>query len=87
MRGVFGVVGLLLVLVAVGWLAKSQLQMVGGGKEARPSAGSVPGVPAPIGAQDVPNGNVQQHSQQVQQQFKAMADAAIQTPRAMPEDN
>jgi hypothetical protein len=29
---------------------------------------------------------VQQQSQQIQQQFKTMADAAVQTPRAMPDD-
>lgn len=84
MRAMFGVVGLLLVLLIVGVLAKSQMKAVGGG--ALPPLSSQSASPAPAGTLAQPDGNVQQQSQQMQQQFKAMADAAVQTPRAMPDD-
>ncbi len=84
MRAMFGVVGLLLVLLIVGVLAKSQMKAVGGGP--LPPLSSQSASPAPAGTLAQPDGNVQQQSQQMQQQFKAMADAAVQTPRAMPDD-
>jgi hypothetical protein len=86
MRAMFGVVGLLLVLVIVGLLAKTQLKAVGSTKVPALSASAASGSVSPAGVQVNPDGNVQQQSQQIQQQFKTMADAAVQTPRAMPDD-
>ncbi len=76
MRGVFGIVGLLLVVAVVGLLAKKQISSVNDIKV------PVPGVAAPAVN---PAGNVQQQSQQIQQQFKAAAEAAVQQPRPEPE--
>ena len=81
MRTLFGVVGLLLVLAIVGFLAKKQLTALGDTKVPALAASAAPGA-----VQVNPDGNVQQQSQQIQQQFKAMADAAVHAPRAMPED-
>ena len=81
MRALFSIVGLLVVLAIVGMLARSQLS----------SRNTVKLPAAPDGAAAVtiqvdPNANVQQQSQQIQQQFKAAAEAAVQQPRAMPDD-
>lgn len=86
MRAMFGVVGLLLVLVIVGLLAKTQLKAVGSTTVPALSTSAASGAVSPVGVQVNPDGNVQQQSQQIQQQFKAMADAAVQTPRAVPDD-
>ena len=86
MRAIFGVVGLLLVLVTVGFLAKTQLKTFGGSQTPALSASAAAGVMPQVNVQVAPGAPVQQQSQQIQQQFKAMADAAVQTPRAMPDD-
>lgn len=85
MRGLFGVVGLLLVLAIVGVLTKKQLKAVSTLPVPTLSA-SAAGTAAPLNVQINPEGNVQQQSQQIQQQFKSMAEAAVQAPRAMPDD-
>ena len=81
MRALFSIVGLLVVLAIVGVLAKSQLSSRNTAK--------LPAAPygdAAVTIQVNPNANVQQQSQQIQQQFKAAAEAAVQQPRAMPDD-
>ncbi len=84
MRAVFGVLSLLIVVAAVGFLAKKQLTSV--------SEIKVPAVTSP-GVADVPalpttstTGNVPQQSQQIQQQFKAAAEAGMQQARPMPDE-
>lgn len=67
MRGLLGIVGLLLTLAIVGVLMKKQTAPLSAG-----SAG-----PAQSG---------QQQSDQVQTQVKQSIDAALQTPRAVPDD-
>ena len=94
MRRVFGVLSLLFVVAVVGFLAKKQMASVnqikvpsvsapaGAGAVQEAAPGSAPGsVAAPT-----PTGNVQQQSQQIQQQFKAAAEAAVQQARPMPDE-
>lgn len=74
MRGLFGIVGLLLTLAIVGVLAKKNLS-------------SVTTVAPPAGLASAPAGStVQQQSQILQQQVKQSVEAAVQQPRTMPED-
>lgn len=88
MRSVFGVLSLLLVVAVIGFLAKKQMSSVNEIKLPDPSAVSA-GNPAssvsPTNPVSAP-GNVQQQSQQIQQQFKAAAEAAVQQARPMPDD-
>lgn len=79
MRSVFGVLTLLMVVAVVGLLAKKQLSAVSAIKPPMPVASGV--LP-----QSPPTGNIQQQSQQVQQQFKAATEAALQQPRAVPDE-
>ena len=81
MRALFSIVGLLVVLAIVGMLARSQLSSRNTVKLPAASDGA-----AAVTIQVDPNANVQQQSQQIQQQFKAAAEAAVQQPRAMPDD-
>lgn len=74
MRAIFSVVGLLLVVVIVGLLAKKQL----GAGVAPPVA--VPGAPAGV---TVPAGNPKQQVQQFQQ----AVEGAVQQARPMPEND
>jgi hypothetical protein len=67
MRGLFGIVGLLITLAIVGVLVKKQ------------SAPLVTGGAAPAQSG-------QQQSEQIQAQVKQSIDAALQTPRAVPDD-
>ncbi|WP_394792379.1 hypothetical protein [Rhodoferax sp.] len=69
MRAIFSVLGLLLVLVVVGLLAKKQLAPLA----AVPST-VVPMAPASASGQPLP------------QQVKQAVDAALQQPRAMPDE-
>ncbi len=74
MRGLFGVVGLLLTLAIVGVLAKKQL-------------GAVTTVAPPAGFASAPAGaTVQQQSQLLQQQVKQSVEGTMQQARPMPED-
>ena len=78
MRGVFGMVGLVVALAIVGVLAKKQLAST---RSVVPSL-QVPGaasVPAPTGT-------VREQSQQVQQQYKQALEAAMQQARPLPDE-
>ena len=88
MRMIFGVLSLLFVVAVVGFLAKKQLASV---SEIKVPSVSGPGVSASgtVGTAVPsvnPTGNVQQQSQQIQQQFKAAAEAAMQQARPMPDE-
>ena len=78
MRGVFGMVGLVVALAIVGVLAKKQLAST---QAVVPSL-QVPGA-APVSA---PTGSVREQSQQVQQQYKQALEAAMQQARPMPDE-
>lgn len=80
MRGLFGLVGLLLVVAIVGLLAKKNLGSLSAAPT--PSATSA-GVELPT---TTPGATVKEQSQQIQQQYKQQVEAAVQQPRAMPED-
>ena len=78
MRGVLGMVGLVVALAIVGVLAKKQLvstQAVVPSLQV-PGAASVP----------APTGTVREQSQQVQQQYKQALEAAMQQARPMPDE-
>lgn len=80
MRSIFSVLGLLLVLVVVGVLAKKQL----GAVNVQPIAGTAEsGVTLPP---TTPGATPQQQSQQIQQQVKQSVEAAMQQARPMPDD-
>ena len=85
MRMIFGVLSLLFVVAVVGFLAKKQMSSINEIKVPQVAAPAAAGAPA-VPAID-PGGNVQQQSQQIQQQFKAAAEAAVQQARPMPDDN
>ena len=70
MRGLFGLVGLLLVLVIVGLLVRKQMA---------PAVTDAPGLV-------IPAGTPAQQSQQTQQQVKQALDAAMQQTRPVPDD-
>jgi hypothetical protein len=70
MKAIFSIVGLVMAVAIVGLLAKKQL--TGTPPAATPT---VSGAPALGGS-----------PQQQVQQFKAAAEAAVQAPRAMPDD-
>lgn len=72
MRGIFSVVGLLVVLAIVGVLVSKQMSPAGAPQAATPS-----------GAPAAPTGTPQQQVDQV----RKAAEAAVQVPRAMPEDS
>lgn len=78
MKGLFGLVGLLVTLAIVGFLVKTQLAA---------TRQSVPALqaeaPAPPQSQtQTPPANVRQQAQQLQQQYKLDLDAALQPARA-----
>ncbi len=76
MRGLFGLVGLLLVVAIVGVLVRKQLAPGGG-----PAASIVPAIPG----QPAPTGTVADQSRQVQDQMKKAVEGAMQQPRPMPD--
>ena len=84
---IFGLVGLLVTLVIVGLLAKKQFATLAA--PALPAPTTVSGAQAPAAGTTPANASEQsqQAQQQVQQQYKQTIDAAMQTPRKMPEDN
>jgi hypothetical protein len=71
MKAIFSIVGLLMVVAIVGLLAKKQLT----GTPPAPATQAVSGAPAVGGS-----------PQQQVQQMRAAAEAAVQAPRAMPDD-
>ena len=81
MRSIFGVLSLLIVVAIIGLLAKKQMTSINEIKVPA-VAGSTPGVTIKVD----PNATVQQQSQQIQQQFKSAAEAAVQQPRPMPDE-
>ena len=81
MRSIFGVLSLLIVVAIIGVLAKKQMTSINEIKVPA-VAGSTPGVTIKVD----PNATVQQQSQQIQQQFKSAAEAAVQQPRLMPDE-
>ena len=83
MKALFGLVGLLIVLAVVGLLAKKQMSSV---NEIKLPSVSAAEATSPLTPALNPSGNVQQQSHQIQQQFKAAADAALQQARPMPDD-
>ncbi|MEO7106509.1 MAG: hypothetical protein ABIZ09_09060 [Rhodoferax sp.] len=74
MRGLFGIVGLLLTLAIIGVLAKKQMT-------------SVTTVSPPAGFASAPAGaTVQQQSQLIQQQVKQSVENSLQQKHPMPDD-
>ncbi|NML86715.1 hypothetical protein [Polaromonas sp.] len=82
MRAIFGVLGLLIVLVVVGVLAKKQLGALSLVPPQNPAAANA-GVTLPATS---PGATPQAQSQQIQQQIKQSVEAAMQQPRPMPEE-
>ena len=78
MRGVLGMVGLVVALAIVGVLVKKQLAST----QALVPSLEVPGA-APVPAS---TGTVREQSQQVQQQYKQALESALQQPRSLPDD-
>ena len=70
MRIIFGVLSLLLVVAVIAFMSKKQVSSINEIK-----------LPGAAASSPAPEGNVQQKSQQIQQQFKAAAEAALQTAR------
>lgn len=85
MRSIFGVLSLLIVVAIIGVLAKKQMTSLNEIKVPA-VAGATPDSPPGVTLKVDPNATVQQQSQQIQQQFKSAAEAAVQQPRAMPEE-
>ena len=81
MRSIFGVLSLLIVVAIIGVLAKKQMTSI---NEIKVPA--VAGYPPAVAIKVDLNATVQQQSQQIQQQFKSAAEAAVQQPRPMPEE-
>ena len=82
MKGLFGLVGLLLSLSIVGVLVKKQLAS---------TQQIVPALELPVpansdGASTAPTGTVKEQSQQIQQQYKQALEAAMQKSRAEPDE-
>ena len=74
MRGLFGIVGLLLTLAIIGVLAKKQM-------------GALTTVAPPAGFASAPAGaTVQQQSQLIQQQVKQSVESTMQQARPMPDE-
>ncbi len=88
MRALFGILSLLVVAALVGVLAKKQIGAVSEIKVPATTGQATAGTAsAPdVASQTAPGGNPQQQAQQIQQQFKAAAEAAIQQVRPVPDD-
>ncbi len=82
MKGLFGLVGLLLALAIVGLVVKKQLDAT------QQIVPSLTPAAAPPGAADPapPPATVREQSQQVQQQYKQAVEAAMQPVRPVPGD-
>ena len=85
MRSIFGVLSLLLVLLWVGFLAKTQLHTAAGIKvpEASDSVTSA----APFAPESSTAGNMLSQPQQIQQQIKATTEAAMQRNQPLTDGN
>ncbi|MBN9404726.1 MAG: hypothetical protein J0I00_04830 [Burkholderiales bacterium] len=76
MRGL-GLIGVLLALLVVAWLATRQTA----------SLNQLALPPATAGAAAAPaSGNVREQSQRIEQQFKQQIENALQTPRDVPDE-
>ncbi|MFN4120074.1 hypothetical protein [Acidovorax sp.] len=80
MRGMFGLVGLVVALALVGVLVKKQMSAT------RAPVPSLQPAPAVAGAASAPAATVREQSQQVQQQVKEQMDSLMQQARPMPDD-
>lgn len=82
MKGIFGLLGLLLSLVIVGVLVKKQLtstqQMV--------PALQVPMATDPQSSPSAPATTVREQPQQLQQQYQQALEGALQQPRTIPDE-
>ena len=74
MRGMFGLIGLVIVLALVGVLVKKQMAATPAPMPA------LQGTPAPA------TGTVRDQSQQIQQQVKEQMDSLMQQARPMPDE-
>jgi hypothetical protein len=83
MKGIFGLVGLLLALAIVGVVVKKQLSAIQTPVPALAPVGGLPGAAADPAASPA---TVREQSQQMQQQFKQSVEGAMQQPRPMPDD-
>lgn len=82
MKGIFGLLGLLLSLAIVGVVVKKQLTST---QQVAP----VPQVPVTAGSQSpasAPAATVREQSQQIQQQYKQAIEGALQQPRGIPDE-
>jgi hypothetical protein len=78
MRGLLGLVGLLLVLVVAGMLVRKQMATI---------HAPLPGLNAPAGeVAKPPMGNSREQSQQIQQQYKQALEGAMQKQRPAPDE-
>lgn len=82
MKGIFGLVGLLVALAVVGVLVKKQL---GATSQIVPAL-QAPSPNNPDGSASATDGTFKAQSQQIQQQYKQAVDATLQAPRPMPDD-
>lgn len=79
MKGLFGLVGLLLALVIVGVVVKKQLDTTS--QRVPALAPTVPG-----GTASAPAATVREQSQQVQQQYKQAVEGLMQQPRPLQDE-
>jgi uncharacterized membrane protein YjjB (DUF3815 family) len=79
MKGIFGLVGLLVALAIVGVVVKKQLDT--SSQRVPALAPAVPG-----GAASAPATTVREQSQQVQQQYKQAVEGLMQQPRPMQDE-
>lgn len=82
MKGMFGLIGLLLALALVGVLVKKQMASTGLGTPAL----QAPAVDGASSAASAPGGTVREQSQHIQQQYKQAVEEAMQKPRDVPDD-
>jgi hypothetical protein len=82
MKGMLGLLGLLLSLVIVGLLVKKQLTST---QQAVPAL-QVPMAGGSQSSASAPSTTVGGQSQQVQQQFKQAIEGVLQQPRTMPDE-
>lgn len=82
MRGIFGLLGLLLCLAIVGVLVKKQLAST---QQMLPVL-QVPAATDPQGPASTPATKVREQPQQLQQQYRQALEGALQQPRTVPNE-
>jgi predicted lipid-binding transport protein (Tim44 family) len=80
MKGLFGFAGLLLALVVTGLLIRQQMSAM------KPSAPSLAPAPASVSGSDRVTNDAAPSPKDIPQQYKQALEAAIQTPRAVPDE-